>query len=369
MLVYILVQTMVGGEKMQKRVMLIAWVMILSIILSGCFQGEQSLNEEMDAPQNAEPVNNQGETQGGEGETDDETQASTVARDLYLLDANGMVASQTIEMPTTESHTVAKQVMEYLVKDGPVSQVLPNGFQGVIPAGTEVLGVNLQEDGTIIVNLSKEFANYEAENERKILEAVTYSLTQFDNVEQVQLQMEGNAITEMPVDGTPIGNGFSRADGINISDTGASDLVDSKTVTMFYPAEHNDNAYYIPVTQYVDQEKEDDELMAIVNALIDGPGVEQNVMQVFNPKTTLTKPPSIKGGTLHLQFNQEVLKEEDKAVISDQVMESIVRTMTGVEGIESVQVSIDNIEQIVNEEGKAYTEPVTIQQFTEAEEL
>ncbi|WP_289891477.1 GerMN domain-containing protein [Virgibacillus pantothenticus] len=353
---------------MQKRGMLIVGAVSLVILLSGCFQGEQSLNEKMDPPQNAEPVDKQGETKDGkQAEGEAEEQTDTVARELYLLDANGMVASQTLELPTTDSHTVAQQVVEYLVQDGPVSQMLPNGFQAVLPAGTEVLGVNLQEDGTIVVDLSKEFSNYEAENERKILEAVTYSLTQFENVDQVQLQIEGKALQEMPVDGTPIGKGFSRANGINISDTGANDLVDSKTVTMFYPAEHNDNTYYVPVTQYVEQEE--DELMAIVNALIDGPGVEQNVMQVFNPKATLTSEPSVKGSVLHLQFNEEILKDADKAVISDHVMESLVRTMTGIKGIESVQVGIDNVEQVVNEEGEAYTEPVTIQQFTQTEEL
>src|SRR5690606_31953708 len=91
----------------------------------------------------------------------------TVVRELYLLDASGMVVPQTLELPRTES--AAKQAAEYLVIDGPVTELLPNGFQAVLPAGTEILGVNLEEDGTLIVDVSEDFKNYEAEDELKIL--------------------------------------------------------------------------------------------------------------------------------------------------------------------------------------------------------
>ncbi|CDQ39404.1 MULTISPECIES: GerMN domain-containing protein [Virgibacillus] len=358
---------------MHKRGLLIAGTLTMSVILAGCFQGEQSLKEEMDPPQNAEPVDNLEDSQSGEQKENakegEQPKSETVARELYLMDANGMVASQTLELPNPESKEVASQVLEYLVKDGPVAQILPNGFQAVLPAGTEVLGIDLQEDGTMIVNLSEEFSNYEANDEKKILEAVTYSLTQFENVKDVQLQMEGKALSEMPVNGTPISQGYSRANGINVTDTGTSDLMQSKTVTMFYPAEHDENRYYVPVTQYVEQKQDADELSAIVENLVDGPGVQSNVTQVFNPTTTLTSKPSLKDGILQLQFNNDILKDGEKAVISDEVMETIVRTMTEVKGVDAVQVSVENVEQLVNENGEAYTEPVTKQQFTPTEEI
>ena len=53
-----------------------------------------------------------------------------------------MVVPQTFELPKTES--AAKQALEYIVKDGPVSEILPNGFQAVLPAGTEIIGVNFK---------------------------------------------------------------------------------------------------------------------------------------------------------------------------------------------------------------------------------
>src|SRR5699024_7643220 len=122
--------------------------------------------------------------------------SETVARELYLIDANGMVASQMIELPLLDSKEVATQVLEYLVVDGPVTEIIPNGFRAVLPAGTEILGLNLEEDGTMIVDLSEEFKEYSPADELKIIESVTHTLTQFDSVEQVKLWVNGMPLSE-----------------------------------------------------------------------------------------------------------------------------------------------------------------------------
>lgn len=374
-LVYIVIQTIVGGNDMLKRSILLTGAITLTIGLTGCFQGEQSL-EEMDPPENAEAVDNakdvvkdeDTETVKEEEESEEETVTDTVARQLYLIDSNGMVAAQTLELPNAESKEVATQVLQYLVKDGPVTSMLPNGFQAVLPEGTEVLGINLQEDGTMIVDLSKEFENYEAKDELKILEAMTHSLTQFENVDEIQLRVNGNPLSEMPVNGTPIAEGYSRASGINIVDTDTLDLVNSKAVTMYYPTEYNENRYYIPVTQYVEN-KDNDTYASIVQALVDGPGFQTNITQVFDPKTLLTNTPNLKDGVLELVFNKEILKDADKSVISDEVMETLVRTLTEQQKVEAVNVKVEDTDELVNENGETYTEPVTKQTFVPSEKL
>ncbi|WP_164668449.1 GerMN domain-containing protein [Virgibacillus doumboii] len=360
---------------MQKRgILLLTITVCLSIILTGCFQGEQSLNdqEEMDPPQNAEAVNDlEGESEDTESTDENaegETEANTNARTLYLLDSNGMVAPQTLQLPQIESKEVAKQAMEYLVKGGPVSQLLPNGFQAVLPAGTQVLSLNIQDNGTLVVDLSKEFKNYKASNELEVLQAMTYTMTQFDSVENVKLRINGNPQSEMPVNGTPIGEGYSRVNGINISDSGSVDLLASKPVTLYYPSVHDDNHYFVPVTQYIDVQN-DDLYSSIVQTLLDGPVFNSNLQHVFNSKTELVNNPSLRSGVLEVVFNQEVLKNSEKAVISDEVMETLVRSLSVDKNVEAVEVKVENIETLFNENGEAYTEPVTTQTFTSTEKL
>ena len=364
---------------MQKSgIVLFSLVVILSLILSGCFQGEQSL-EEMDVPKEATAVDSLeddsiNEEENAEDEViteeneDAEPTSETVARQLYLVDVNGMVAAQTLELPKLDSNEVATQVLTYLVKEGPVTSLLPNGFQAILPEGTEVLGLNLQEDGTVIVDVSNEFKEYEAKDELKILQSMTYTLTQFENIDKIELRINGFPQKEMPVNGTPMMDGYSRTNGINLVETDTIDLLDSQAVTIYYPSEYNDNRYYVPVTQRI--KVTDQEVFgSIVQALIDGPGYNVNTTHVFNTNTSLINNPTLENGVLELVFSQEVLEDIDKAMISDEVMETLVRTLTEQNKVDSVEVKVENIDQLTNENGELYSEPVTKETFMKIEKL
>ncbi|WP_085991759.1 GerMN domain-containing protein [Oceanobacillus senegalensis] len=361
---------------MNKKGILVTGAITLTFILSGCFQGEQSMEQEIDPPQNAEAVDNletdtskeDSEPVNDVSEDKQEVVTEYVPRELYLLDKNGMVAAQTIELPQLESNEIAEQVLKHLVKGGPVTSLLPNGFQAVLPEGTEILGLDLKEDGTMVVDVSEEFTNYEPNEEIKILESMTFTLTQFENVEKVQLWINGHPQQTMPVNGTPIGDGYSRENGINVVQSDTVDLLTSKAVTMYYPAEHNENRYYVPVTQYVEN-NEGDMFQSIIQSLINGPGYNTNVLHVFNTNTMLTSEPTMEDGVLNLTFNEEILKDTEQSVIADEVMETLVRTLTEQEGVEAVDIKVENVEQLVSESGQTYDEPVTKEAFSPTEKL
>jgi len=381
------VQTIMGGNDVsQNKIVRYSFIMFLIFMLSGCFKGEQSLDE-IDVPQGAETVdqkdqdtldnmeqvaNDIEESDSDENsETNQENEeeiVETIARQLYLVDANGMVVSQTLELPEVADQGVASQVLTYLIKGGPVSEILPNGFQAVLPEGTEVLGLDLLEDGTLIVDLSNEFEEYESEDELKILQAMTYTLTQFDNVDRIKLWINGYPQEEMPVNGTPIESGYSRVNGINLVAGETVDLMKSQAVTMYYPSEYNDTRYYVPITQHVEMD-EQDIFAPMVQTLINGPSYQFNALHVFNAETSLVHRPTLENGVLTLVFNQNVLKDADKGIISDEVIETLVRTLTEHPRVEAIDVKVEDIEQLVNENGEAYSEPVTKDHFVSAEKL
>ena len=74
---------------------------------------------------------------------------------VYLLDSNNYIARTTIPGSNKNTESQAKNVLETLIIDGEKNNDIPNGFRSIIPAGTEILDISL-EDKTLTINFSKE---------------------------------------------------------------------------------------------------------------------------------------------------------------------------------------------------------------------
>ena len=355
-----------------RGVLLILCILFVALLLGGCFQGEQAF-EEIDVPDESIIYEDELDELWEEDdnvETDDKKQVTesveTVLRELYLFDADGLVVPQQLELPKTES--AALTTLQYLVKDGPVTEMLPNGFQAVLPVGTEILGMNLTDDGTLTIDLSDQFTNYEAKDEVKILEAITHTMTQFDNVERIKLWINGEELSAMPVNGTPISSGYSTDKGINVYVESKPNIHTSKALTVYYPKQYNEQFYFVPVTQYF---AIDDENIyeTVVHSLIKRPSFMFQSTQVFNDGTQLLESPVLNEGVLQLVFNEAVLKDKAQSMIADEVVETLVKSLTALEEVEAVQVKVKDKSTIVSETGKAYDRPVTIQDIEPMEKM
>ncbi|MDF0726719.1 GerMN domain-containing protein [Cytobacillus sp. S13-E01] len=335
-----------------------ATVVASSVLLSGCglFGGEPVV-EEIDPPQEVTLTNDETsttETTTGEStETVDEATTETVTRELYLVDKNGMVVPQTVQLPKTEG--VAKQVLEYLVVGGPVTDMLPNGFRAVLPQDTQ-LSTNMDGD-TVIVDFSKEFANYEPEDELKILQAITFTLTQFDTIKNVKLTINGHEQDEMPVNGTPIDDGMNRADGINLDNGEVVDITNTKPVTLYFLAENAEGVYYVPITKRIDK-SENDNFAAIVNELIQGPDYDSSLLSGFQSDAKLLGA-KYENGKVTLDFNENIYGSFEEKMISKHVINSLVLSLTEQPGVESVAITVQGNAEIVTDDGEKITEPVT----------
>ncbi|OIJ10324.1 sporulation protein [Anaerobacillus arseniciselenatis] len=331
----------------------------LSIIVTGCnFGGDKTMNE-TDPP----PVSYVDEgvsfdsTEGLEEEVEESSEemtTETVTRELYLIDQNGLVAPQAITLPKEEG--VAKQAVEYLVKDGPVTQLLPNGFQAVLPPGTEVLGVNVAE-GVAVVDFSEEFKEYHPDEELKILQAITWTLTQFDSVDEIKVRINGYDQEMMPANGTPIGDGFSRLNGINMETDKVVDLVNSKSVTLYFLAQNGQNYYYVPVTRRVNSSE--DQLTAVVSQLLAGPSSFSNLLTDFRHGVELLDDPRYANGVVTLNFNESLLNHIEGTAISDEVLNLLVLSLTEQPGVDKVAIQVNGDSEVLMASGEFLSEPVS----------
>ncbi|MFX3616306.1 MAG: GerMN domain-containing protein [Sporolactobacillus sp.] len=277
-----------------------------------------------------------------------------IKRELFLTDANGLLVPQAVGLP--ESKTPIKQVLNYLVDDGPVSNILPNGFQAVLPPGTEIKSAKVSAQGQLTVNFSKELLDAPADAQNEIVQSIVWTATQFDTVKNVSLTVDGQALGKWPKTGTVIGTALTRASGINQTFDTVADVTGSKPVTVYYLSVEKGKSYDVPVTVRVNDQG--DPLETMVNALIHEP-LGTDFISTLNPETQLVSKPYIKDGIAYLHFNKALYEDKSSKTISDQALRSLVLTLTGVKGVSKLSIRVGNSDKITRESGGMISGPVT----------
>jgi germination protein M len=277
-----------------------------------------------------------------------------IQRQLYLSDAAGVLIPQSIGLPQTKD--TVRQALQYLVKDGPVTDLLPNGFQAVLPPDTEVTHTSLDAKGNLTVDFSKELVSAEGDRQQ-MLQSIVWTATQFDQVKTVTVRIAGKSTSNGATGTTQVvGRHLTRADGINPVFGSLADVTGSSQQTVYYLVADKEKTYQVPVTvRIADQE---DILSELVAALIHEPA-SSDFISPFNPDTKLVEKPTISDGIVHLHFNQAIYDSPKAEKISDQALRSLVLTLTGKPGIRQVAIKVGNSERILLESGKVISGPVS----------
>jgi germination protein M len=273
---------------------------------------------------------------------------------VYLKDENGFIAPVTLALPKSQS--VAAQALQYMVDGGPVGGLLPEGFSAPLPKGVK-LSVDVK-DKLATVDFSQEFVDYNPQDERKILEAITWTLTGFPAIQQVQLKVQGKLLKEMPQDGTPLDEPLSRAMGINIEKGEGVDYGRSTPVTLYFLNKTNpDYQYYVPVTRLV--ERTDNIAKAVIDQLIRGPGEAESrgLISALPPSLELKSDVKIDGDVATVNFSDQLLGEDKKAPA--EALQSVVLSLTENTGASKVQIEVNGETKVTSTDSQSYSKPVT----------
>lgn len=336
------------------------------LLLSGCglFGPEQTSGPQpVDPPQMSKkdaPIGPSKEVtlnvtpeQGSEGAVTENAEKAIQLKDapVYLLDPDGYVVPITVALPKEEG--LAKQVLNYMIKGGPIEGVKPEGFTALIPEGTKILGMTIK-DGVATVDFSPEFKNYEAKNEQKLIDAITFALTSFDNIKEVKVWINGYPQDVMPVDGTPISS-LTRANGINLELASNVQLGDTTPITLYFQGETADHAsYFVPVTRLIP--RTDNKAMATVEQFIKGPKQGTNLFSSILP-TTKVLDVKLDKGVAMVNLDDKLLSFNDGRA-NPLAMESIILSLTENTEADQVQFMV-NGKANVTAGDKDYTKPVS----------
>ncbi len=240
---------------------------------------------------------------------------------IYLLDSNDYVARTSIATCNCDSINVARELISGLTIDGSKSSIIPNGFKPIIPAGTSILDIKL-EDNILFINFSSELMDIKNDYEEKMIESLIYTLTSVEGIDKVKIQVEGNDLNKLPHSGKILPTVLDKSYGIN-KKFEITSLKDIDSYTVYYVSSYNDNKYYVPVTRYINNKGDNDKIKIIVDELATAPIYETNLMSYLNGGTELLDY-KLEDGILKLNFNNSILDD----IASNNILEEVIYTIS-----------------------------------------
>ena len=174
--------------------------------------------------------------------------------ELYTINKDGFVSKTAVyvgKVYTLEDKIKAK--LEIMVKENNKNSLLPSYFKPILPENTKVLDV-VVEDSLVKVYFSKELENITEEQSEKMIEAIVYTITD-ENILGIEIYVEGQMLKYVPHTKKQLPTVLTKDFGINKTYNifNYSNIV---KVVMTYYTECNDEYYKVPVTKYVNDNRE-----------------------------------------------------------------------------------------------------------------
>lgn len=259
--------------------------------------------------------------------------------EIFLMDVNGYLARTTISINSNDVEGKAKEILETLIKGSAGESKVPNGFVGIIPSETKILSIEYKNN-VLKVNFSKDILDIKKEMEEKLIEAICYNLTSIDGVDKIIIYVEGDILTKLPQTGINLPATLDRSFGIN-KEYNINSTKDLNMVTIYYITKYNNNEYYVPVTKYLNDDRE--KIQIIVDELTSSSTYNSNLMSYLNSNAKLlTISESV--DSLDLVFNSYIFSDATEKEILEEVIYTICLSVRDNYDVETVSFQIEDEE-------------------------
>ena len=237
---------------------------------------------------------------------------------------------------------IGKAVLKNMVDSVAIREEIAKiGFKPIIPKNTEILGMTINEDTKICtVDFSNDLLNYESKTQEKnIINSIVYTLTEFPNIEEVKITIDGKDMDELKA-GTSIEKPLTRKD-INLVETSQSlEEGGYSKILVYYKGTNEENYdHYVPVTIPVNSSDIGPEF--VVEKLFDK--TPENLEGLFTdiPNGVEFKNARLENGTMVLDLDlndEEILKNQD---VIDRMSKNIGLTLNQFDDIENIKLSVE----------------------------
>lgn len=260
--------------------------------------------------------------------------ASQAVAQVYLLDEESTLIPFTLPIP--ENLDVTGKITEVLrlmtLGNEPIQ-----GVSGLLPKEAALEKCEVA-DGRASLYFGTGFASYNPKNEMRILEGLTWAVTQFAEVQEVLLYSGGEALTHMPQLSTPIPMPLNRQIGINNFENMVNRLHQSQSLTVFYAKASANGSFYVPITLRISGEPT---LQEQLNIILGDLGVTRPLEQPLAYSGLKVLDCTIEDSLLTLNVSGQILDEEKK--VNESLVTSLLLSIGASLDVDQVLLQVDGV--------------------------
>ena len=261
---------------------------------------------------------------------------------IFLVDSLEYIARTTIVQESENTNDLILEVIESLTINSEKSNYIRDGFKGIIPEGTTVKEITL-ENGILTINFSKEILNISENNEEKMIEAIVYSLMEIPEINKISILVDGEKLRALPNSKKKLPEFLDKSYGVN-KIYNLDSIKDTNKTTVYYLSKYDDYYYYVPVTKISNETGEKAEI--IIKELKSTPIYHTNLISYLAASTNLTNYELLEN-SISLSFDNHLLANLNDEDMLEEVKYSIALSLRDSYGIEKVLFNFPENEQEV----------------------
>lgn len=253
---------------------------------------------------------------------------------IYALNNENLLVRTTVYIDNSLSiENKTNEVLNIMIEKNNKNALLPSDLKPILPKNTKINSIKFN-NGILKIDFSKELLNISEKQSEKMIEAIIYSLSEFDNLIGIELTVENELLKYVPNTNKELPTILTKDFGINKIYNITSNK-DINKVLLYYYSKSNDNLYYVPVTSYVNDSREKVEI--IVESLSNY--INKTIISYVDENVKLLDYKK-ENNTLQLVFNEEILDE--KNTLNMDAINMIIYSVFNNYEIEKVEILVNN---------------------------
>ena len=261
-------------------------------------------------------------------------------RKVYMLDSDDYLVPLTFAFDSKELLADDIRYVISMLRDE--SPLTSKGYQTLLNENVKIQTIEL-DNNILNVDFSKEFKEQDKEKEEKIVESLTWTLMQYDEVNGLTISVDGVKLETLPQSGIALPDVLDKTIGINKYYDTTGNIYNTTSVTVFYEKENFGEIVYVPVTRRVLEEE--NEKMSVYNALFEEISVMSGLRKIDEfDLIDVGNVINFENEDLQVSLVSEALIEE--GIVGEEIYELLVMTYNDLNGFEvgfTFQVDEENV--------------------------